>query len=290
MKLQSYVVLLIAIVLALPLGAQNVGINTNSPAAPLHVGSSGQVLTPGGLTLLGHPSEGHMELDFSRIQSLYGNNPLGLSLQDDGGALGVGMVPSTYGPKLQLQHNSWQFEIRNDEDGTLNNWFIGVSNDSWVSGDDKLVIGPTSTSSDASIQMDAGGDVLLVPHELGAVGIGVISTNYMPDGFLLAVDGKAIFEEARVQMSGDWPDYVFHNDYQLQPLGLLEKEIQTLGHLPGIPSAQVVESEGFDLGEMQRRMLEKIEELTLYMIQANREIAELKAANAGLVKHINSLK
>lgn len=72
---------------------QNVGIQTNDPEAPLHVASSGQVLTPGGLLLLGDRSEAHMELDFNRIQSLFGNNdtPINLSLQPNGGNVGIGI-------------------------------------------------------------------------------------------------------------------------------------------------------------------------------------------------------
>jgi len=290
MKTGFFLVGVAALLSVLPLSAQNVGIHTNSPAAPFHIGSSGQVLVPGGLTLLGHPSEGHMELDFSRIQSRYGNFPLGLSLQDNGGAVGIGLAPVTSGPILQLLHDEWHIEMRNDEDGTLNNWFMGASNNSWSSGDDKFVISSTNLSSQASIQLHADGDILLVPQELGAVGIGVTSIGFLPDGFLLAVDGKAIFEEARVQLSGDWPDYVFKDGYQLKSLIALEQDIASLGHLPGMPSARTAESDGIDLGEMQRRLLEKVEELTLYMIRANKEITELKTTNAWLVQRMNSMQ
>ena len=98
----------------------------------------------------------------------------------------------------------------------------------------------------------------------------------------MAVDGKAIFEEVRVEISGAWPDYVFNEDYELMPLKELKQAIKKAGHLPGIPAAQVVESSGFDVGDLQRRMLEKIEELTLYMIQANEAISTLKRENEDL--------
>ena len=144
-------------------------------------------------------------------------------------------------------------------------------------------------SSNANIQLHADGDILLVPQELGAVGIGVTSIGFLPDGFLLAVDGKAIFEEARVQLSGNWPDYVFKEDYQLKSLDVLEQDIASLGHLPGMPPASKVEAEGVDLGEMQRILVEKIEELTLYMIAADKEIASLREANMRLERKVNSL-
>lgn len=285
----TLLVFTLATLAAFQLTAQNVGVNTDSPAAPFHVGSSGQVNVPGGLTILGHPSEGHLELDFNLLQSKNGVNPLGLSLQRDGGALGIGMTAVTNGPKLQIKGESWHIQLSNDEDGTVNEWYMGASRSGWSAGDNKFVISPSNLSSNASIQLDTSGHVLLVPQELGAVGIGVTSTGFMPDGFLLAVDGKAIFEEARVQLSGEWPDYVFEDTYPLTPLHDLEENIAELGHLPGIPSAETVENNGFDLGDMQRRMLEKIEELTLYMISANKEIDALKTANARLEAKLDSI-
>lgn len=90
-------------------------------------------------------------------------------------------------------------------------------------------------------------------------------------GYALSVDGKVICEEARVQISGSWPDYVFSNDYRLKPIDELEKQIRELKHLPGIPPAAEVEKEGFDLGNMNKKLLEKVEELTLYIINLNKE-------------------
>ncbi len=96
------------------------------------------------------------------------------------------------------------------------------------------------------------------------------------DDYLLAVDGKIISEEVRVELSGSWPDYVFDEDYALLSLEQLEQHIETVGHLPGIPSANTVETEGILLGDMQRVMVEKIEELTLYVIDLQKQIEELK--------------
>lgn len=95
-------------------------------------------------------------------------------------------------------------------------------------------------------------------------------------GYKVAVDGKIIAEEVRVQLSGVWPDYVFDSEYTLTPLAQLEEQIQTLGHLPGIPSAEVVERDGILLGDMQKMLLEKIEELTLHIIALEKEVHALK--------------
>ncbi len=110
-----------------------------------------------------------------------------------------------------------------------------------------------------------------------------IGTNYLPSGYGLGVDGKIICEELKVQLFAQWPDYVFKEDYELTPLNKLEEEIKSLGHLPGIPSAEEVESSGIEVGEMQRLTLEKIEELTLYII-------ELQKSNENLQKQILEIR
>ena len=95
-------------------------------------------------------------------------------------------------------------------------------------------------------------------------------------GYRMSVDGKIMAEEVRVELSQNWPDYVFKPDYKLMPLDELSDEIKVLGHLPGVPAAHVVETDGFDLGEMNRILLEKVEELTLHIIDLNQQVQELK--------------
>lgn len=95
-------------------------------------------------------------------------------------------------------------------------------------------------------------------------------------GYMLAVNGKAICEEMRVKLSGNWPDYVFSSDYRLPKLAEIEAFISENGHLPGIPSAAVVEKNGHDVGEMNRLLLEKVEQLTLHLIALEKELSSLK--------------
>ena len=90
------------------------------------------------------------------------------------------------------------------------------------------------------------------------------------------VDGKIISEELRIADSANWPDYVFNSNYQLAELDALSEEIKDLGHLPKIPSAEEIEKTGIDTGEMLKRQMEKIEELTLYVIQLHERIKELE--------------
>ena len=95
-------------------------------------------------------------------------------------------------------------------------------------------------------------------------------------GYKMSVDGKIMCEELKVQLS-PWPDYVFAETYSLKTLEEVESFIQINNHLPNIPPATQIESEGLNVGEMQGRMMEKIEELTLYVIELNKINKELQS-------------
>ncbi|AZB24802.1 cell wall anchor protein [Chryseobacterium bernardetii] len=88
-------------------------------------------------------------------------------------------------------------------------------------------------------------------------------------------DGKIYAKEVEVKINV-WADYVFRKDYKLRPLEDVEQHITEKGHLPNIPSAKDVEKEGINLGEMDAKLLEKIEELTLYSIEQNKQIKSQK--------------
>lgn len=110
-------------------------------------------------------------------------------------------------------------------------------------------------------------------------------------GYVLAVNGKAIAEEVRVELSGSWPDYVFDASYDLMPLEQLKKEIETNKHLPGIPSAVEMEEQGgVDLGAMQTKLVEKVEELTLYILQLKEQNDKLQQSNLELLERMNKME
>ncbi len=93
----------------------------------------------------------------------------------------------------------------------------------------------------------------------------------------LTVDDNIEAKKVKVTATpGSFPDYVFKPDYSLMPLDQLADYIKTNGHLPNIPKAAEVEANGQDLGLIQQRLLEKIEELTLYVIELKKEIDTLK--------------
>lgn len=118
----------------------------------------------------------------------------------------------------------------------------------------------------------------------GNVGIGTETPQYK-----LAVYGTIGATKVKVTQDG-WPDYVFEPDYKLPTLGEVEKFIQANQHLPGIPSAAEVQSKGLDLGDNQAELLKKVEELTLYAIEQDKQIASQKQELASLKSEIESLK
>ncbi len=109
-----------------------------------------------------------------------------------------------------------------------------------------------------------------------------IGTAQKATGYMLNVGGKIIAEEVRVQLRASWPDYVFKNDYQLMPLNEVEKFIKQNNHLPGFTKAATIEKEGADLGETQRKLVEKVEELTLHLISINKRLEEVEKENLRL--------
>lgn len=105
--------------------------------------------------------------------------------------------------------------------------------------------------------------------------VGINTTNTVA-GYAFAVDGGIITDEVLIRDVEDWPDYVFGNSHRLMPLGELQTYVKQNSHLPEIPSAQEVEENGVNVGEMQQLLLKKIEELTLYTIEQQRLIENLQ--------------
>jgi hypothetical protein len=104
----------------------------------------------------------------------------------------------------------------------------------------------------------------------GNVGIGTGPQTDYP----LAVNGTIRAKEVKVE--ANWADFVFEEDYQLKPLEEVEEFVKENKHLPDIPSEEEVEKEGISVGEMNAKLLQKIEELMLYTIKQQKEIDRLK--------------
>lgn len=144
-------------------------------------------------------------------------------------------------------------------------WKLGGNN-----ANDTSFIG---TINNTDFRIHTNDSLRMVVKNTGEV---LIGTDTVPEGYMFAVNGKAIATEMEVKLYSDWPDYVFGEDYKLLPLQELKQTIEEHGHLPGMPSADDVKQKGINLGEMDAMLLQKIEELTLYMLQLQQQNEELQ--------------
>ena len=123
----------------------------------------------------------------------------------------------------------------------------------------------------------------------GQVSIG-IATPYLD--YKLSVAGNIIADKVKVKKStnGAWPDYVFAPSYKLPSLIEVEKFVKQNSHLPEIPSAAEIEKDGQDLGDMNRLLLKKVEELTLYLIEQSKKMELQNAIINSIQTEIRELK
>ncbi|MEM8847760.1 MAG: hypothetical protein AAGD17_11720 [Bacteroidota bacterium] len=157
---------------------------------------------------------------------------------------------------------------------------IGLRNGNHIAIDDNE-IGAFTNNSNAVLYLNGSqstSNTIINGDGTGNVGIGTMN----PNGWRLAVNGKIRAKEIKVETG--WSDFVFENTYNLPTLQEVEYHIKEKGHLKDIPSAKEVEENGIFLGEMDAKLLQKIEELTLYTIQQQKEIEELKVLNKKLLE------
>lgn len=191
---------------------------------------------------------------------------------------------------------SWAQYIQGTTGGDANVIFQGNVTGSapyqafWISGTNGyLCLGGSGGSepSKGAINIDGNGNV----------GINTTTTTI---GYNLTVNGTAAFTGVTVTASvGNkpalipWADYVFDKDYQLPSIYSVADYIRTNNHLPGIPTAADVQKNGLDLAATEAKLLEKIEQLTLYTIQLQQEVDSLSSQNdkfARLQRQIDELK
>jgi hypothetical protein len=142
------------------------------------------------------------------------------------------------------------------------NWKTDGSN----SGTDQL-----GTNSTDNLNIVTNGQTrIVVKGTDGNVGIGTDKTT----GYKLSVEGKIRAREVVINLD-TWADYVFADSFILMPIETLASYIKAEKHLPGIPSEKEVVEEGLSLAAMQVSMMQKIEELTLYIIQLQKQIDDL---------------
>ncbi|MEL6655852.1 MAG: hypothetical protein AAFR36_05365 [Bacteroidota bacterium] len=263
---------------------QNVGIGTSDPTELLDVDGRGLFRNNG--SALGLVGTDRVYLDFvpdgttnnARLGFLTGstsrlsleNSSMGgdiyLDTDDDllvaSDAVGIGLTaPSTkvhvQGDRLRLSSDgllSRYIEMNTDANGVELN---GANDDLYI-----------SSLNNNHLFLNAQADN-------GKV---AINTTDVPGGHELYIGGSMIAEEVVVKLQTNWPDYVFAKDYPQPDIKAWEAFIQENRHLPGLPSAAEMEQrDGVALGETQLLLLEKVEELTLIIIEQQKEIDALKA-------------
>lgn len=142
---------------------------------------------------------------------------------------------------------------------------VGIfSHSDWNSTGPRAVIG-TESNHDLSFHTSYSAEQMRIKTN-GNVGIGVTNPTNK-----LEVNGTIKTKEVNVTLSG-WPDYVFDPAYNLMPLQELGTYVEKNRHLPEIPTEKEVAENGVDLGEMNKLLLKKVEELTLYLIEQEKAI------------------
>lgn len=199
----------------------------------------------------------------------------GTNNHDFSGYVGVNVEAHPDSGRVIIRHNSGidQPTLRLHESQTVDYARLEFTN---TSSSRKWHIAGRTAATQAEDRLNfwhsEANDILSLTGD-GRVGIRTLTP---ATGYALSVRGRIMCEELRVQLFNAWPDYVFADNYKLKSLPQVEAFIKEHKHLPGIPSAAEVAKEGIQVGDMQHKMMEKIEELTLYIIQQQKEIDALK--------------
>ena len=258
-----------------------VGIGTNNPAYPLHV--NGTVLMTGFRLTTGATNGYVLTSNSSGVGTWQRRwSKSGSNLYYNSGNVGIGSASP--GEKLVVNGN------------------LKISGNNKITSSGILTIeGNPGSFSPATLKLVEAGDAYLYggagggdqnhvilahtgSEAWGNVGIGTSNPQSR-----LAVNGTITAKEIEVQVGG-WPDFVFEDSYKLMPLSKLEKHIKKEKSLPGIPTNKKAIEEGVKLGEMQAKLLQKVEELTLYVIGQDKELTELREEVGDLRKENRDLR
>ncbi len=301
---------------ALP-NSGNIGVGLLNPTKAIQIGDYGygndnsQILIPGVYNFekvrLGQLGNGNSTLEFVNHTGIGSSYGVRLLANIDSGGQGLQFqYAATKGAYEELNYQTGMFLTTNGRVGigTLGPESIfHVQSDANTSGAPQnsqlLVSGTTNPGKRLSIAYNTSSNyaemqsqaysgtytpILLNPNG-GDIGIGTTD----PKGYKLAVNGNIRAKEIKVENT-NWPDYVFTKDYQLPTLQQTENHIKEKGYLPGIPSAEEVKANGIDLGEMNAKLLQKIEELTLYLIEQNKKMDGVQKENESMKERILNLE
>jgi hypothetical protein len=251
----------------------SVGVGTSVPGTKLHISGNGQLLRLAGIDpqmefYQGGTSKGFVNIagDDFKMGTLASNN-LGKAIVRVNGGDRLTVAPDgnvgivTTDPLARLHISSGQDAgLTNTQNGFV---MLGAASGANVVIDNNEIIARNNGAISTLFMQNNGGQV-----QIGGTTV--------PTGYMLSVAGKAICTELRVQLTGAWPDYVFDSKYKLPSFDKLRQYINENKHLPNIPAAKDIEKSGMDVGDMQRRMMEKIEELTLYVLELEKKVSAME--------------
>lgn len=246
--------------------AGNVGIGTNNPSTKLSIqtpiNSTGWTHTGGADSIIVTEGIGGVSASIGTITNhafrIHTNGVGKLSIYPAGEVVVGSNSSGSFGKfTVVTPNNSYGISHISDQGNILATNIGGTS-------------AGIGTFSPTNMRIFCGGlSRIFIAQATGNVGIGTDNPTYK-----LSVLGNVRCTEAVVETG--WADYVFDEKYKLRPLDEVEKFIRENKHLPNIPSAKEVKENGLHLGDTQKRMMEKIEELTLYLIEANKRIEKLE--------------
>jgi hypothetical protein len=271
--------------------AGNVGIGTTTPLARLEV-LGNTLISGGGRLLLKDDVTGNdFQMEFQNSSGVpthqikhFGGTTNLLIIQkvpattfdwvmNSSGDVGMGTTTPLVKLHLKESGSPEVFRIEGTTGVQMGLAVNGIENGFFnMTGDDMKIGTLASNDLGRFIVRVNGGDRMFV-HPDGRVSIGTATPAV---GYSLSVNGKIISTEVRVELNVNWPDYVFNRNYKLPSLKSVEEFITKYNRLPNIPSAEEVKKNGIELGDMNKRLLEKVEELTLYMIKQDKELEALK--------------
>lgn len=266
-----------------PQGEVVIGPNATGPVGKLTVQAPGYGLTHTYGTATIGTWIGSFQGIYRAMIGTKSNHPLSFFTNDGGEQMtlstngGVGIGTTSPSGKLQIDHPGPSAHLilnypRPNEysrllfsnTGAGRYWGIAGRAGTGNVGDDRLSFYNTATGFESMVM--AGNGYVSIPGQLG---IGTFNPAYK-----FSVNGTIRSKEIVVESL--WADYVFNENYKLPSLDEVEKFIQQNKHLPNIPSAKEVEENGLHLGDTQKKIMEKIEELTLYVIEQNKMIIHLQ--------------
>ncbi|MBL7910149.1 MAG: DUF4200 domain-containing protein [Bacteroidia bacterium] len=204
--------------------------------------------------------------------------------QPTAGFMGIGTIAPT--AKLDIRSTdvtpfsisdgsggTYEYRLKQSS-GNVGSWILNNSK-SYGFGEDNSGVGHIWSNVNQSyklINFKSIGTNL----DIAQVWIGNTTPNSPHNDFMFAVAGKMVAQSCYITASTAWADYVFAPEYKLKSLENLEDYIKENKHLPNIPSAKEIEANGINMGEMSKIQMEKIEELTLYIIELKKEIEAIK--------------